>query len=183
MRFIYSLIRSYRLLFFSTTLSICAITLKQDKALAWYEICNKTSQTVKTAFAYIDRRDNRANVQAVASPLSLWVSEGWWNLNPGECTKVYPHELWRRNQYYYVYAERAGGGYVWSGKHSFCIARGTAFTIRNADLSVNTSSPGNVPDGCYIEDRNIGTLLNKASFFQVDIGRGRTQNYTTDLTD
>jgi uncharacterized membrane protein len=177
MRFIHSLIRSHRLLFFSTALSICAISLKQDKALAWYEICNKTSQRVQTAFAYMDRWDNRTRPRAGVSELSPWISEGWWTLDPGQCARVYPHELWRRNQYYYVYAENTRRSFVWSGNNPFCVDRGAAFTIRNADLPINTSSNG-LANGCYGGER-----LERVNFFQVDIGGGRTQNFTTDLTD
>lgn len=182
MRFINSLVRLHRLLFLSTALSICTITLKQEKALAWYEICNKTSQRVHATFAYIDRWDNRSRVRAGVGELSPWVSEGWWALNPGQCKKVYPHELWRRNRYYYVYAE-GDRGFSWSGNNTFCIARGTAFTIHNADLPVTTSSPGRVANGCYIENGDRGARLERANFFQVDIGGGRTQNFTTDITD
>lgn len=184
MRLIRSLIRSHGLLVFSTTLSIFAVTLKQDRALAWYEICNKTSRRVNAAFAYIDAWDNRARVRAAVSELSPWVSEGWWTLNPGQCARVYPHELWRRNRYYYIYAENTDRSFVWSGNYTFCVARGQAFTVRNADLPINTSSfdgvslSSTLPNGCY-----GGSRLERVGFFQVDIGGGRTQNYTTDLTD
>lgn len=165
----------------STLLSICAITILQDKALAWFEICNKSSQKTYATFAYFDAKDNRDNrVRAGVSELSPWISEGWWILNPGQCTQVYPHELWRRNRYYYVYAESDKRRFTWSGNHSFCIAQGTAFTIRNADLPVNTSSPGQVANGCYIE-RNRTASIKRANFIQVDIGNGRTQNFTFDL--
>ena len=40
-------------------------------ANAWYDICNKSSYSVYAAFGYHDGTN--------------WVSEGWWDLVPGEC--------------------------------------------------------------------------------------------------
>lgn len=176
------LIRFCSLLISSTVLSICAITIQQDKAMAWFAICNRSSQRTQAAFAYFDTGDNRPTKTKASVLGDLWVSEGYWMLNPGQCAQVYPHELWRRNRYYYVYA-KSDIGTTWSGKQSFCIARGTAFTIYNADLSVNTSPPGSLANGCFIGEGNRSGSIEKVNFIKVDIGDDLTQNFTFNLTN
>jgi uncharacterized membrane protein len=174
-------VRLCGLLITSTALSIAAVAIPQGKALAWFKICNQSSEKTHAAFAYSDEPDNRSRRSRLPQAsvlLSSWVSQGWWALNPGQCAEVYPHELWRRNRYYYIYAEKASGRGTWSGNQFFCVARGTAFTIGNADMPISTS---NVINGCFIEEGNRGANISILGFKEVNIGGGRTQNFTFNL--
>lgn len=122
-----------------------AMLAMSQPAKAWYEICNKSSYYVYTAFGYHDG--------------NAWVSEGWWDLNPGQCATV--HEARLRNQKYYVYAESHEADYFWEGDYPFC-AIDDAFTIVGDE---NCNARG------YYE----------LGFFEVDVGRN--PNWTTDLID
>lgn len=133
--------------------------LSNEKAAAWLRVCNRSSETAYVAVAYLDTNDNRD-----AEFDNGWVSEGWWAIVPDACAQVYPHELWRRNRYYYVYAKGKNGG-EWSGRNSFCVTNGAAFTNRGANADC---------DGRNQEWKR---------FDQIDIGGGKIQNYTYSLGD
>jgi uncharacterized membrane protein len=122
-----------------------AMIAMPQSAKAWYDICNKSSYHAYAAFGYHDG--------------AAWVSEGWWDLSPGECATVYDGTLLNRK--YYVYAESYAQDYYWSGSYPFC-ASDDGFTIVG---DTNCKSRG------YYE----------ISFFEVDVGESR--DWTTDLTD
>ena len=140
-------------------------------AHAWFTICNKSSGRVNTAFAYLDNWDNRGTGRATGK----WFSEGWWTLNPGQCTQVYPHELWRRNRYYYVYAEEANGNRVWKGSNYFWVTS-ERFRIHTGqwDIPYNSASGNSV---------DVSSRGRRVPFIQVDIGGGKTQNFTYNLNN
>ncbi len=156
--------------FFTGTVFFLAFFLLFPKqANAWFSVCNRSNKQVELAFGYWNSVDNR---ETFADSIGgSWLSEGWWKLKPGQCTQVYPHELWRRNRYYYVYARSTDGRSVWSGNHSFCVAS-SVFTILNLG--------GN----CYRLDTSPNTNFPNSRierFQQVDIGGGRVQNFTYNL--
>lgn len=148
-------------LMLGTVVLLGVSTIFPEKASAWFEVCNRSQSEASVAFAYLDIADNRneklrrANADGSPQP---WFSEGWWNLKPGDCRKVYPHELWRRNRYYYVYANSRDGKRLWSGNYAFCTSP-NEFTIDN--------SKRNCPE--------------RRGFQQIDIGGGRVRNYTYEL--
>lgn len=53
-------------------------------------MCNRTSNTVSLAIAYYSG-DN-----------DFFVSQGWWNLNPGGCATVFPNNSYDSHRYYYA---------------------------------------------------------------------------------
>ncbi|MDZ4734869.1 MAG: DUF1036 domain-containing protein [Rhodospirillaceae bacterium] len=114
-------------------------------ANAWYDICNKSSYSVYVAFGYHDGGN--------------WVSEGWWDLVPGECATVYEGAL--ANQKYYVYGESYDEDYYWDGDYPFC-GHDDAFTI--------VGDTGCKSRGYY-----------ELGFFEVDVGESR--DWTTDLIE
>ena len=114
-------------------------------ASAYYEICNKSSYYVSAAFGYHDG--------------NAWISEGWWNLAPGECAEVFSGRL--LNSKYYVYAESQDEDYFWTGDYPFC-AYEEAFSITG---DTNCKSRG------YYQ----------LDFFEVDVGEAN--DWTTELTD
>jgi len=89
-----------------------ASLLAPTPASAAFLFCNKTQSLVEAAFGY--RED--AN----------WVSEGWWQIQPGQCARVFPKPLTQR--FYFYYARTLSGPVkegqtppVWAGKYAFCV--------------------------------------------------------------
>lgn len=149
---------------------IATQALLPAKANAWFDVCNRSNKRVTVAFGYRNSVDNR---EPTASSIGAsWISEGWWSLNSGNCARVYPHELWRRNRYYYVFAKSTDGRLVWRGNTPFCVVS-RAFTLLNVG---NLCRDANSSDG-LAEPRDA----RYESFQQVDIGGGRVQNYTYNL--
>lgn len=60
-----------------------------------------------------------------------WQSEGWLNLEPGECAIALSGDL--RNRYYYYFAE-TDGDYEWRGDYKFCVSS-KKFDFTGADKS------------------------------------------------
>jgi len=80
-------------------------------AEAGLHFCNHTRQTLSVAVGY------EQNGQ--------WVSEGWWNVSPGNCATTLAYELPNRHYYFRV----KSGGRAWSDEgYTFCTTS-QAFTI------------------------------------------------------
>lgn len=104
-----------------------------EPAHAWFQVCNRSTESMSVAFAYLETDALHRDIFGNARPRAqgAWSSQGWWNLNPGACAQTYPHELRVRNKIYYVYA-KGKGGTEWRGSHSFCtISRN--FILGNAN--------------------------------------------------
>ncbi len=116
---------------------------------AWFKVCNKLSSSqpiIRVAFTYLDTNDNRANSYARYN--NGWVTEGWYGIERGGCATVYPHELWRRNKYYYVHI--SGN----TGSSYFCVdTRRDAFKI-NENESCNFGNRRRVGFTIYDIGRN-----------------------------
>jgi len=112
-----------------------------SEAHAWFEVCNRSSKSISAAFAYYDIEQQKFDFLGNPIPQRRgpngWISEGWYNLNSGECTQTYPHQLNRRNRFYYVYAESWDGQWKWSGQNWFCTLR-TAFGLARANESCSS---------------------------------------------
>jgi uncharacterized membrane protein len=65
-----------------------------------FQFKNGTARTVYLAFAYFDQSEN------------MFMSEGWWRIEPGSTMTPYTKPL--DNQYYYYYAH-SGDKLEWSG--------------------------------------------------------------------
>lgn len=104
-----------------------------EPAHAWFEVCNRSTESVSVAFAYLEIDARRPDIFGNSRPQAQggWSSQGWWNLDPGACAQTYPHELRVRNKVYYVYAKGKRGS-VWQGSNRFCtISRN--FILGNAN--------------------------------------------------
>lgn len=158
-----------------------AIVSIDEPALAWLDVCNRTNERVRVAFTYNHTADNRDN-----SPILRkgWVSQGWWILSRNQCARVYPHELWRRNRYYYFYAESLTGNSRWRGNYWFCGAlQRSQFELTFADHTCGLYTK----DGHLIYPvlpKNLSSYLDLSwiGFREIDIGSGRVANYTLNLT-
>lgn len=148
---------------FSFSAFSIAIMGESQPAYAWFKICNQSTQTVYTAFAYEDVNAREPDIFGVAPPQRTkgWNSEGWWTLESGQCAEVYPHDLRDRNSYYYVYAKGNSGG-VWEGDNKFCVVPGSAFTVGSAN-------------------HRCGGRGDWRNFREVNVGNSR--NYTYRLTE
>ncbi|MEA5618045.1 DUF1036 domain-containing protein [Cronbergia sp. UHCC 0137] len=125
-----------------------------SKANAWFEVCNRSGQKQYVAFAYRDVGDGR-----YGGGDNGWTSEGWWNLESGQCSQIYPHELTRRGQYYYLYSVGEDGTVTSSGDRQFCTLK-RRFTVRRADQRCSYKFKG---------------------FYEVD--RGGNRNLTINIKD
>lgn len=92
-------------------LSVLGLVLMSGGAQAGLEICNKTELLQSLSIGYKGDTD--------------WTSEGWWNIEPGECAIVVAGDLTKR--YYYYYAESKGVTFE-SQNFEFCTAD-EVFTI------------------------------------------------------
>ncbi|MEA5618041.1 DUF1036 domain-containing protein [Cronbergia sp. UHCC 0137] len=77
-------------------------------------ICNKTNESAYTAIGYAKNKQ--------------WYAEGWWNIAPGKCAKLYADTL--KYRYYYVHA--SSENLVWKGSAKFCVSS-QAFRLANSE--------------------------------------------------
>jgi len=80
---------------FKILTSLTAVMVMGTAAQAELKICNTTGYTQGVSIGY------KADI--------AWVSEGWWNIKPGDCATVVSGDLKKR--YYYYRAEVDGGDF------------------------------------------------------------------------
>jgi uncharacterized membrane protein len=96
---------------FLSALAAACVFLAPSAASAAFLYCNHTQNTVEAAFGYREQEG--------------WISEGWWQIEPGQCARVYNKPLMQRFYFYYahVLAPPSKDGkppMVWTGKYAFC---------------------------------------------------------------
>ena len=129
-----------------------------SEAVAAMRFCNTTEYPIEAAVAYRGQTQDEQDA---------WVSEGWWQIQPGQCARVYDKPLDQRFYFYYATSLMAVGPdkkpYLWSGeKYKFC-TNTIAFRIEG-------------DNNC--EDRGYQAK----GFLQVDVGQN-TRDYTLDFKD
>ncbi len=122
-------------------------------ANAAFVFCNQTKSLLEAAFGHRDQ--------------SIWISEGWWQIQPGQCARVFGKPLKQRFYFYFArtLASPAAGGRkpkAWAGKYPLC-SDGKAFRIVG-------------DENC--EDRGYQTSM----FQGIDIGSNR-KDYTLNFQD
>ncbi len=114
--------------------------------------CNRTQNPIEAA---LGRRNE-----------DVWTSQGWWRLEPGQCSKVLGGLLTDRFYFYYatslVRPDKDKEPFVWNGKYQFCTDR-KPFQIEGDG---DCESKGAVTRG----------------FQEIDIG-ANTKEYTLDFKD
>ena len=127
-------------------------------AYAALVFCNRTQQPLEAALGHREASEGDAG--------DVWISEGWWRIEPGQCSRVYGQPLKERFYFYHatalspVSADKAP--HVWQGKYQFC-TDAKAFRVEG--------------DGdCE------GRGYRAKGFQQVDIGPN-TRDYTLDFKD
>ncbi|MEM1409974.1 MAG: DUF1036 domain-containing protein [Pseudomonadota bacterium] len=100
-----------------------------------------------------DTREGQSVAVGYEGP-SGWMSEGWWNIDPGACSTPIGEDLSKR--YYYLRVEKRAGPFQGQG-YSFCTSPDAFNIIGDSDCSSR---------GYDTED-----------FIEIDIGQGR-RDYT-----
>lgn len=106
--------------------AVAATGLLLTSTASWVgsKVCNKSSEKVSVSIGY-------------KSGDYGWTSEGWWSVEPGDCTRTVNGDLDQR--YYYVCAAGDNGG-LWAAHKGeqdggvFCVAK-QKFTFHNRDFS------------------------------------------------
>ena len=78
------------------------------------------AQPARADLVFCNRSNENVSI-SLASRFSSnsWKSEGWWNLNRGQCQTVWSGNLASHSSYWYYYAIGSQGT-MWSGNHNFC---------------------------------------------------------------
>ncbi|MDD3287912.1 MAG: DUF1036 domain-containing protein [Alphaproteobacteria bacterium] len=89
-----------------------SLVLWGESASAALLLCNRTKAPLEAAVGYHEG--------------GIWISEGWWKIEPGLCSRAYNKPLTQR--FYFYYARSLGKPLVegkgppsWTGKYAFCI--------------------------------------------------------------
>jgi uncharacterized membrane protein len=149
---------------FGLSAFLIALISDSKPAHAWFDVCNRSTQQVSVAFAYMDKQPSVPDIfgSRTPTPNGSWNSQGWWSLTSGECARVYPHQLNHRNTIYYVYAKSQDGTTVWSGKQTFCVVPSSGFHLSAAD-------------------HRCGGKGEWRGF--IEVSTGNSKNYTVPLTE
>lgn len=120
---------------------------------AAFLFCNKTEHTIEAAFGYRES--------------SVWISEGWWQIQPGQCARVFSRPLTQRFYFYFArmlspVSENGKPPLTWSGKYRFCVDK-KAFKIEG-------------DSNCEVRG------YEEKGFQEVDVGTNR-KNYTLTFED
>ena len=103
------------------------------------EVCNNSGAGVSVAYA-------TASGGTDSSGETLFRSEGWLNIDDGECTDIWDSPF--KNRFYYIYAEADDGNY--SGDYFFCT----------------------LEDAFEIVDTQCSTDYERNGFLQIDMSKG-----------
>ncbi|MBV8163574.1 MAG: DUF1036 domain-containing protein [Candidatus Eremiobacteraeota bacterium] len=100
-----------------TALVIGVALFTSAPAKADLQVCNESGEHISIAVAYYDAGNDSM------------VSEGWWNMDSGDCRTPIDGDL--KDKYYYLYAE--SDEHTWTGSHSFCLNPEHRFTLYDVD--------------------------------------------------
>ena len=103
---------------------MCAVAaLTSAPASADFQVCNQSGEHISVAIAYYD------------SSTDSILSEGWWNIDSGDCKTPVSGDL--SDKYYYLYAE--SDQHTWTGSQSLCLNPVHKFTFYDADTTCDYS--------------------------------------------
>ncbi len=115
-------------------LAVVVPLLVAAPAQAKFRLCNKTDHAMAAAIGYYKGK--------------VWVSEGWWKVEPKRCMDILRGAL--KARYYYLRGVHLGVDGAWDGNRYFCVAADN-FTIKGRS---NCSKRG----------------FGQAGFFEIDTG-------------
>jgi uncharacterized membrane protein len=122
---------------------LMGVALAGTPAMADFQVCNKTKESVSVSVGYRESGD--------------WISEGWWNIDTGDCATVYAKKL--SEVKYYIYGESEN--LIWDGDYTFCVVDDEYTIVGDSDCKKR----GYQPQG----------------FMEVDVGDNTS--FTFDLLD
>src|SRR5882672_5547251 len=107
------------LLFLRIILAVALILpFMSGEARAALSFCNRTQQPLEAAFGHREQADGED------SGGDVWISEGWWRIDPGQCSRVFAQPLKERFYFYYAISLFPSAPdkppFVWQGKYQFC---------------------------------------------------------------
>ena len=106
----------------AVAIAMTVVSLTSRPASADFTVCSQYRELIYVAYGYDDGAG--------------WVSEGWWGVDPGQCTVVFAGAIPER--FLYLYGENADRSVAWSGTQPFCIEPNNDFIIYgNYDCYVN----------------------------------------------
>lgn len=122
--------------------------------------CNRTQRPLEAALGHREHGEGDQGGD-------IWISEGWWKIDPGQCSRVFGEALKERFYFYHATALTTPAPdkkpFVWQGKYQFCVDN-KAFKIEG--------------DGdCE------GRGYRVKGFQQIDLGTGKVHDYTLDFKD
>ena len=150
---------SLRIAFRLVVAALFVLPLVPAKAHAALVFCNRTQQPLEAALGHREQGEGE-------DAGDIWVSEGWWQIEPGQCSRVYSQPITERFYFYYATALASTvpgrAPFVWQGKYQFCVDN-KAFRVEG--------------DGdCE------GRGYRMRGFQQIDIG-ANAKDYTLDFKD
>jgi uncharacterized membrane protein len=128
-----------------------------ESAHAAMIFCNRSSAAIEAALGYREMDEDHKQ---------QWISEGWWHIEPGQCSRVYGKPLTQRFYYYYGVSlatpPRDKTAMTWGGKFQFC-----------ADTKAFRATGDSACDKQGLQSKG---------FQQIDVG-ANTRDYTLDFHD
>lgn len=94
-------------------LGLLALPLMTAPAEAQFRVCNKTAAPISVALAFETSQDV--------------VSQGWWTIDPDNCTALINTAL--DKQYFYHYVISNALKFEWKGNYEFCTSDDPQFRI------------------------------------------------------
>ncbi len=103
--------KALRLRLFLAVVVLGIAGFRPSPAMAAMAYCNRTQTPIEAAFGHRETLD--------------WISDGWWQLQPGECLRVFSKPLTDRFYFYFARALSTEvpdkPPFTWAGKYIFCI--------------------------------------------------------------
>jgi uncharacterized membrane protein len=112
-----------------------------------FQFKNETNQNVYLAFAY--------PIPPYSSPL-IWMSQGWWYIEPDSTTTVLGEKLNSRYYYYYAYQEDGTG--EWKGDTEFYVSH-LAFKLKRDCIDTYDAKLFKKIDRCICNNTNKMSML------------------------
>jgi uncharacterized membrane protein len=95
------------------------------QARADFNVCNKTKERVAVALGFRQQ--------------GLWISQGWWNVEPARCATLLPGKLSETK--YYLYADAKAGNWFMGGGFRFCVKNDEFKVIGNSNCPLRGAKP------------------------------------------
>ena len=88
-----------------------------SQAKADFNVCNKTKERVAVALGFRQQ--------------GMWISQGWWNVEPAHCATLLPGKLSETK--YYLYADAKAHNWFMGGGFRFCVKNDEFKVIGNGN--------------------------------------------------